>query len=436
MFPYFPITNTGSLDSIVESLIDSGKDKLRKDKAANYHFSLTTGSYDFNRDFDKAVESVTVAEPTGRQITFTNHSNNMSVTVNVPNLDLSKVKNITFSEEVKRDLADEVKFMMLQVEANKEAYKQAEIDKVLKEFEDNLDSFSKDFKDYNEMSSLKTLLTNIRTETVTCTPQAAYGVGEGGIKGSIKIDNYQPFVPQHYVAPSNYDSTDAIARTVERFLQLEKELKASKDLLKSKTEDQEKNMEKESYKTVKADYGDNSTESNDGIVSTLKSDAKLVAQRVAARKVVNVTRDLIVGMLSAGKTKKEAANIKTTIGSLLQTEEGKAVLSFAIGAMLPLIKMQLPEKYHSVAESMAQEFRVEGMVHFGTMLTDFITGPAFQSAKGLLTSAFDEALGESSDKKASTGVRVAVAGEQHHKRSEEVVQEESGTAAAHRHHGH
>lgn len=153
------------------------------------------------------------------------------------------------------------------------------------------------------------------------------------------------------------------------------------------------------------DLEEEEMEEENGIVSTLKSDSKLVAKRVAARKVVNVARDLLVSMLSAGKTKKEANNIKNTIGAMLQTDDGKAVLSFMLGAMLPMILIQLPEKYHSVAKDMAQEFRVEGMAHFGTLLTDFVTGPAFQTAKGLITSALDEAIDTKEEVKA-TGVRV------------------------------
>lgn len=179
--------------------------------------------------------------------------------------------------------------------------------------------------------------------------------------------------------------------------------------------------EEEEYSEEEDDF---SMENNKkGIMPTLKNDAKLVAKRVAARKVVNVTRDLLVSMLSAGKTKKEANNIKNTVGSMLQTENGKAILGFMLGSMLPLILAQLPTKYHSIATEMAQEFRVEGMAHFGTILADFITGPAFQTAKDLITNALDEAV---ETKETITGIRVMP----DDMKSEENLDKQAATVAA------
>ena len=139
-----------------------------------------------------------------------------------------------------------------------------------------------------------------------------------------------------------------------------------------------------------------------GIIQTLKDDSSLVAKRVATRKVVNVARDLLVSMMSVGKTKKEINNIKNTLGLILQSDDGKAILSFIIGAMLPFILVQLPEKYHDIAKDMAQEFRVEGIAHFGTMFADFVTGSAFQTAKTLIINALDEVADTKEEK-----VRVA-----------------------------
>jgi hypothetical protein len=149
-----------------------------------------------------------------------------------------------------------------------------------------------------------------------------------------------------------------------------------------------------------------------GIVDTLKNDSKLVLRRVAARKIVSVARDMLVAMVTVGKSKKEANTIKASIGAILETENGKAAIGFFIGATLPMIKMQLPAKYHQVAEDMAQEFRVEGMAHFGTTITEFVTGPAFQAAKGMITGALDEAMGSSEESEhelgASTGLRATL----------------------------
>jgi len=66
------------------------------------------------------------------------------------------------------------------------------------------------------------------------------------------------------------------------------------------------------------------------------------------------------------------------------------------------------------------------------MLTDFVTGPVFQETKSLLTTAFNEAMGEdesSTAKKQPTSGKVRVVAVQHtDKHSEDSSNEESHTA--------
>lgn len=125
-------------------------------------------------------------------------------------------------------------------------------------------------------------------------------------------------------------------------------------------------------------------------LKTLESDGKEAAKRTAARKLTKLAQDLLVGLMTSGVKGKAANSMKDTIRNNLNTDEGKALLGITIGGLLPQFKQMLPEKYHSLMEEMAKEFRVEGISVVGGIVTDFITGPAFMMLQSSVTDVFDD----------------------------------------------
>lgn len=134
----------------------------------------------------------------------------------------------------------------------------------------------------------------------------------------------------------------------------------------------------------------------DNIFDSFKVDSKLVVKRTVARKIVKIISGMFVSMLSVGKIKKQQVSLRSNIEKFLSTRDGEAILGIMLGSLLPLVLNQLPQKYHSIATEMSQEFRVEGMTHFTTLLADFVTGPMFQTAKSSMIDILEEASSEKS----------------------------------------
>lgn len=115
-----------------------------------------------------------------------------------------------------------------------------------------------------------------------------------------------------------------------------------------------------------------------------KSDAGEVAKRIAAAKITAIVHELLLNILAANKTAKQKQTLKENLQKVLASENGKAITSFSIGLLLPLIQSQLDPKYHNILSSMAQEFRVQGETVAIEKLYDMVASPIIQTVKGSL----------------------------------------------------
>lgn len=98
---------------------------------------------------------------------------------------------------------------------------------------------------------------------------------------------------------------------------------------------------------------------------SFKSDLRKAGVRIACRRTVSVVRDTLVSLLSNGKSKSEAKKIKQGISHLFDTDIGKGIVGYIMGACLPMVKEYFPEKFQAITEELATEFRVEGMAVIG-----------------------------------------------------------------------
>lgn len=98
---------------------------------------------------------------------------------------------------------------------------------------------------------------------------------------------------------------------------------------------------------------------------SFKSDLRKAGVRIACRRTVSVVKDTLVMMLASGKSKSEAKKINQGISSLFDTEIGRGIIGYIMGACLPMVKEYFPEKFQAVTEELATEFRVEGMAVIG-----------------------------------------------------------------------
>ena len=121
-----------------------------------------------------------------------------------------------------------------------------------------------------------------------------------------------------------------------------------------------------------------------------KSDAGEVAKRIAAAKITSIVHDLLLTILGANKTLKQKQTLKENLQKVLASENGRAITSFSIGLLLPLIQSQLDPKYHSVLSSMSQEFRVQGETVAIEKLYDMVASPIVQTVKGSLNAFVEE----------------------------------------------
>ena len=134
---------------------------------------------------------------------------------------------------------------------------------------------------------------------------------------------------------------------------------------------------------------------------SFKSDLRKAGVRIACRRTVSVVRDTLVMMLSSGKSKSEAKKINQGISSLFDTEIGRGIIGYIMGACLPMVKEYFPEKFQAVTEELATEFRVEGMAVIGD---GAIT--ALLPMLGLAKNGIMEAMTGLVEQQGSTNVRV------------------------------
>jgi hypothetical protein len=72
-----------------------------------------------------------------------------------------------------------------------------------------------------------------------------------------------------------------------------------------------------------------------------------------------------VSIITVGKTKTESKKIRDGIGALFDTEIGKGLVGYVMGACLPYVKEHFPERYQSIVDELATEFRIEGLAVVG-----------------------------------------------------------------------
>jgi hypothetical protein len=130
-------------------------------------------------------------------------------------------------------------------------------------------------------------------------------------------------------------------------------------------------------------------------MSRFKSDMRQAGIRIACRQSVSVVRDTLVSILSAGKTKSEAKRIRDGISSLFDTEVGRGMIGYLMGSMLPMVKEHFPEKYQSITEELANEFRIEGMSVVGGEAFKFVL-PFLGMAKEGMVSAMSSLVADDS----------------------------------------
>ena len=119
-----------------------------------------------------------------------------------------------------------------------------------------------------------------------------------------------------------------------------------------------------------------------------KSELKRAGVRVACRKSVKVAQDTLVSLFAAGKSKEETKRIRDGIASILSTELGKAGIGYVLGAVLPQVKEQFPEKYQAILTEFGSELRIEAMAVAGEEAID-VAMPILGMAKTGLMSAIE-----------------------------------------------
>jgi len=136
------------------------------------------------------------------------------------------------------------------------------------------------------------------------------------------------------------------------------------------------------------------------ILETAKKDGREVAKRVIVSKTVDATASALAAAISPGNDKK-AASARKNIEEALKTPAGKAVVSFLMGAAIPVLENQIPEKYRGIAMEAAQEGRVQGEVILAEMVLDQLAKPAINAALEGIKTSLDKMI----ESEAQTGVR-------------------------------
>jgi hypothetical protein len=138
------------------------------------------------------------------------------------------------------------------------------------------------------------------------------------------------------------------------------------------------------------------------ILETAKKDGREVAKRVIVSKTVDAAASALAAAISPGNDKK-AASARKNVEEALKTPAGKAVVSFLMGASIPIFENQIPEKYRGIALEAAQEGRVQGEVVLAEMVLDQLAKPAINAALEGIKTSLDKVI--ESESESQTGVR-------------------------------
>ena len=141
----------------------------------------------------------------------------------------------------------------------------------------------------------------------------------------------------------------------------------------------------------------------DKVKEIAKSDAKIVAKRVAVEKISQVLQKALVEIMTANLKGKQKSTLAKNLVEFFDTEKGKAVLQFFAGVGLPMISAHIPSKYHSILEEVSTEFRIQGET---TVMLEAIN--AVQPLVMMATSGVLDAFTAGAEEEAATNIRVHV----------------------------
>ena len=160
----------------------------------------------------------------------------------------------------------------------------------------------------------------------------------------------------------------------------------------------------------------------DKVKEIAKSDAKIVAKRVAVEKISQVLQKALVEIMTANLKGKQKSTLAKNLVEFFDTEKGRAVLQFFAGVGLPMISAHIPSKYHSILEEVSTEFRIQGET---TVMLEAIN--AVQPLVMMATSGMLDAFTSGAEEEETTQIRVHV---DRHSDVQEHVEEVALTSAA------
>jgi hypothetical protein len=128
------------------------------------------------------------------------------------------------------------------------------------------------------------------------------------------------------------------------------------------------------------------------------SDSKEVLKRISVMKITSFVQELLVA--SSMKQGAQANKLREALKSVFESERGRVVLSFLIGATMPVLTSKLPEKYHPLLEEIATEFRVQAETVVISKLVEAVAGGVW----GTVQESLDRIL----NRPAETRIRVEV----------------------------
>lgn len=116
-----------------------------------------------------------------------------------------------------------------------------------------------------------------------------------------------------------------------------------------------------STKSSNVNAGSNLTE-------TIKSDANIVAKRVATQRVISLIKDLVISIL--GKTKKIP---KADVEKFYNSAYGKAIVGISTSLMLKVLNSRFDSKYTPIFEEISEELRISSETEIASELTEKLT---------------------------------------------------------------
>lgn len=127
------------------------------------------------------------------------------------------------------------------------------------------------------------------------------------------------------------------------------------------------------------------------VLETAKKDGREVAKRVAVKKTAEGAAHALATLISPGEGKKESSARKS-VEEALKTPAGQAVVSFLLGAVVPVIEDKIPEKHRGLANEVAQEARVQAECQLAEMFLDQLGKPAMKAALDGIQGSLDKVI--------------------------------------------